>query len=196
MIAFRMMWKDWGFASTLYSQATRFLDLAEQISVGSEQEGYVRASIVFSVMSFEAFFFREIIVGYIHQHRATLDPAKVEKVEGGLSGRGGFIGIKKALAEWPSLLTGKALDPSASAHYFVKLLGYRNALTHGDITRHIPQWGKLAQDVETVDEAKLALKTTAELAKAAALHFGFDAPPWVTRFPAAPRSPQPDGCKN
>ena len=106
MIIARMMSKDWGFAGTLRDQAKRFLDLAKQTPSGSEQEGCVRASIVFSVISFEAFFFREIIRGYIQQHASVLDPNKIGKIERGLSGNGGFTGISGALENWPRLLTG------------------------------------------------------------------------------------------
>jgi hypothetical protein len=116
------MWKDWGLATTLRGQAKRFLELAKQTPVGSEQEGYVRASIVFSVISFEAFFFREIIWGFIEQNSATLDPKNAQKVDNGLNGRNGqrFTGIKEAVKTWPRLLTRRALDPSASAD-FVKV---------------------------------------------------------------------------
>lgn len=169
------MWKDWGLAGTLYSQAERFLDLAKQTAVGSsEQEGYIRASLVFCVMSFEAFFFREIIMGYIQNHRADLDAANVKKVEEGLYGtaKGGFTGVTDAVKKWPGLLTGAALNTPACDD-LAKLLEYRNALSHGDITRQLPKWGKLAQEVETTANAELALEAVAKMKKAAALHFGF-----------------------
>jgi hypothetical protein len=54
MIIWRAMWKDWGFAPSLFAQAKQLLDLAKH-SDGSAQEGCIRASVVFSLMSFEAF---------------------------------------------------------------------------------------------------------------------------------------------
>jgi hypothetical protein len=170
------MWKDWGLAPTLRSQAKRFLDLAEQTTVGAEQEGYIRASIVFSSMSFEAFFFREIIRGYIEQHRAAIVPENLKIVEDGLNGKnGGFTGIQKALKTWPELLTGASLVGSESVD-FLKFVNYRNALAHGDITRQIPEWGNLAQEVETVANAEFALHAIGEFKKHVAKHFGFSPP--------------------
>jgi hypothetical protein len=178
VIAFRMMWKDWGLAGALYSQAERFLDLAKQTAAGSEQEGYIRASIVFAVISFEALFFREVIRGYIQEHRETLDPANLTRVEAGLYGKGrGFAGILEAVSDWPRLLTGNDLDADASVYAdFKGILDYRNALAHGDITKELrsPLWeNKLAQEIETVANAELALHTISEMRKAAALGFGF-----------------------
>jgi len=173
------MWKDWGFAATLRSQAKHFLDLAKQTVIGGEQEGYIRASIVFSVMSFEAFFFREIIQGYIEQHRAAIAPKNLKKVEDGLNGKnGGFTGIQKAVKTWPELLTGANLVGSEGVD-FLKFVNYRNALAHGDITRRIPEWGTLAQEVETVANAELALHAIGEFKKHVAQHFGFSPPTWV-----------------
>jgi hypothetical protein len=178
MIILRMMWKDWGFAASLRSQAKHFLDLAKQTAAGGEREGHVRASIVFSVMSFEAFFFREVIRGFIRQKRATVDPAKVKKVEEGLDGPR-FTGIREALEKWPRLLDRGALKPAAIAD-FVKLLEYRNALTHGDIVRRLPLWGnKLAQEVETVPYAELVLHRTGDITTTVAQHFGFSPPTWA-----------------
>jgi hypothetical protein len=175
MLVLRTMWKDWGLTTTLRGQATHFLELAKQTRVGSEQEGYVRASILFSVMSFEAFFFREIIWGFIEQNSATLDPKNAQKVDNGLNGRNGrFTGIKEAVKTWPCLLTRRALDPSASAD--LRLLEYRNALAHGDITKQL-QGGKLAQEVETVADAEFALNTIEEFKEHVARHFGFAPPP-------------------
>lgn len=173
MIVSRMMWKDWGFAATLCDQAKHFLDLAKRTATAdSEREGFVRASIVFSVMSFEAFFFNEIIRGYVQRHAATLDAAKVRTIEKGLTGGPPFKGIAAALNDWPCLLTGNALAPSSSTEYFTKLLEYRNALTHGDIIRHLPMWGTLAQEVENIANAELALQATAEMKLSVAAHFG------------------------
>jgi hypothetical protein len=177
-----MMWKNWGLAAMLHGQAKHFLHLAKQTPAGSEQEGFVRASIVFSVMSFEAFFFREVIMGYIQRDGATLDPTKIKKVKDRLEGKDGrFTGIKNAVNTWPEWLTGKNLDAPACAD-FETLLAYRNALVHGDITKELPSplWGnKLAQEVETAANAELALQTIAEMIKAVALHFGLNLPPWV-----------------
>ena len=181
------MWKDWGFAATLCDQAKHFLDMARQTATGSEQEGYIRASIVFAVMSFEAFFFREVITGYIQRHRTKLDATKVKKVEDGLSGKEGlsekalrrgirrFTGIQTAVKTWPQSLTGKTLTSTAFDD-FMTLLDYRNALAHGDITRKFDRLllgDTLAQEVETVANTELALQTISEMKMAAALHFGF-----------------------
>jgi len=54
MLIWRAVWKDWGFAPTLFAQARQFLELAKH-SDSSAQEAYIRASIVFSVMCFEAY---------------------------------------------------------------------------------------------------------------------------------------------
>lgn len=170
------MWKDWGLAATLRRQANGFLQLAKQTRNANEQEAYVRASMVFSVMSFEAFFFREVVKSYIQKNAATLDAANVAKVEGGLNGPH-FTGIKKAMKKWPILLGLKPLN-SASTEYLDKLLGYRNALAHGNITRSLGEGG-LAQDVETTHDAEIALKKVGELIKEVAQHFGFTPPPWV-----------------
>jgi hypothetical protein len=132
-------------------------------------------------MSFEAFFYREIIEGFIEQNRAALDPKAVQRVDNGLNGknRERFTGIRQAVETWPRLLTGRALDPSASAE-FVRLLDYRNALAHGDITKKLQRWGgKLAQEVETVATAELALHMIGEFRTHVAQHFGFGPPPWV-----------------
>jgi hypothetical protein len=179
MLVFRSLWKDWGLAAALRSQASHFLELAQQAPAG-EQESFVRASLLFSVMSFEAFFFRECIMGYIQQHHGVLDPKKVKKVRDGLSGKDGkFTGITSALNTWPPSLTGKNLTAPTE---FTTLLAYRNAIVHGDITKELPNplWGcKLAQEVETVASADRALETVSQMIKAAALHFGFSPPPWA-----------------
>jgi hypothetical protein len=68
MIVFRGLWRDWGFAGSIFGQAKHFLELARQAPPGTMQEGYVRASIVFFLISFEAYFF-EVIRGYIQAKR-------------------------------------------------------------------------------------------------------------------------------
>jgi hypothetical protein len=173
------MWKDWGFAATLRSQARHFQHLAQRTAVGGEQEGCIRASIVFSVMSFEALFFREIIRGYIDRHRAEIAPKNLEKVEDGLNGKKGrFTGIWKAVTTWPELLTGANLAVGFQCVDFLKLVDYRNALVHGDIARQLAQSGTLAQEVETVANAELALHVIGEFEKHVAQHFGFSLPAW------------------
>lgn len=109
----RMMWKDWGFAATLFGQAKHFLSLAKQDGRAREQEGYVRAAIVFSLIAFEASFFREIITGYIQQNRATIDPVRLKTVEDRLTGPR-YTGIQEAVEKWPKWLTGKPLPRSSS----------------------------------------------------------------------------------
>jgi hypothetical protein len=167
------MWKDWGFAATLFEQAKHFLSLAKQSGRSHEQEAYIRATIVFSLMSFEAFFFREIIAGYLEQNRATIDPDALRTVEVGLEKR---TKIRDAVKDWPRLLTGRRLTASPDFQNFVK---YRNALVHGKITEAIPSLGKLAQEVETIDNAELAIQTIGEMIRDIALHFNFAVPPWV-----------------
>ena len=65
MLAWRLVWKDWGFAPTLFGQAKHFLELAEGDAIPSAAEAYIRASIVFALVSFEAYFF-ELVRAYIH----------------------------------------------------------------------------------------------------------------------------------
>ena len=176
MRAWRMLWKDWGFAESLFTQAKHFLASARQSASGSAQEGLIRASIVFSLMSFEAYFF-EVVNGYIQQKGATLDPTGRMKVQDGLVKH---TGIHEALRDWPKFLTGNSLDTTTKAYAdFVNFTKYRNALLHGKITENIPSWGKLAQDVETIDGAELAQRTVSEMVKAVARHFGFPIRTWV-----------------
>jgi hypothetical protein len=79
VIFWRAMWKDWGFAPSLFAQAKQFLDLAKHAD-GSAQEGYVRASIVFALMSFEAYWC-DVITGYIQANGATVDQSILTKVK-------------------------------------------------------------------------------------------------------------------
>jgi len=176
MLSWRMLWKDWGFAASLFNQAKNFLASAKQIAGGSAQQGLVRASIVFSLMSFEAYFF-EIVKGYMQEKGATLDPMVLRKVQDGFAKH---AGIHEAVRDWPKFLTGKSLDATTNAYAnFANLTKYRNALLHGKITEKIPSWGKLAQDVETIEAAEFAQRTAAEMVKVVASHFGFAIPTWL-----------------
>jgi hypothetical protein len=180
MIAWRMLWKDWGFSAALFSQAKHFLALATDSSPGTSQEGLIRASIVFFLMSFEAFFV-ELIKGYIQQNRATLKtehPEAVAKVEEALKKK---RAITDAVREWPKLLTGNSLDSTTEPYQnFKRLTKYRNFLVHGKITEPIPGWGELlAQDVETVDSAALAQRTVSAMLKVVSSHFGIGPPTWI-----------------
>ena len=177
MITTRMAWKDWGFAESIFSQSKHFLDLAKQNTTSSIQEGYIRASIVFSLMSFEAYF-GEVVRGYIQQRGATINnPTGLKKVENGLRKHNG---IHAAVRDWPKYLTGNSLDTTTKSYAdFVNFTQYRNALVHGNITEKIPSWGKLAQDVETIDNAELAQGTILQMIKVVAAHFGFNVPTWT-----------------
>jgi hypothetical protein len=171
----RAMWKDWGFAPSLFSHAKDFLGLAKK-STGRVQEGFVRAAIIFSLMSFEAYW-RDVIRGYIQTNRRSIDPSKLLKVEKELNTS--RIGIHEALNNWPKVLTGKPLDTATKSFgNFVNFKEYRNLLVHGKITDKVPS-GKLAQDVETISEAELALQTVSEVIKIVAVHFGFSVPTWA-----------------
>jgi len=180
MIAWRMAWKDWGFAPALFDQAQQFLRFAENPLQGGSQEGFIRASIVFFLMSFEAFFY-ELIKGFIQQNRERLaaerpkDLAKVEKQIKGTTG------ICDAVKDWPKLLTDGSLNPDAEAYRdFRKLTKYRNSLMHGNISEEIPGWAKLlAQDVETVRSAELARRTVSAMLEMVSSHFGVPPPDWT-----------------
>jgi hypothetical protein len=179
MIAWRMLWKDWGFAPALFSQAKYFLALARDSAPGNSQEGLIRASIVFFLMSFEAFFL-ELVKGYIQQNRAKLNeeyPEAVAKVEEALEKKRPF---SDAVNKWPKLLTGTSLNSTTEAHQnFLHLTEYRNCLVHGKISEPIPGWGKPAQDVETVDSAELAQRTVSAMLKMVSSHFGIAPPTWI-----------------
>ena len=169
------MWKDWGFAPSLFPQAKQFLDLAKH-SDGSTQEGCIRASIVFSQMSFEAYW-RDVITGYIQANAATVDQARVAKVKKEMA----RADLKKALERWPEFLVGTPLDTSAKVYDdFSNFREYRNFLSHGKISEPIRStWGKLAQEIETVEYAELARRTVSEMNNMVAQHFGYDIPAWV-----------------
>ena len=135
MRAWRMLWKDWGFAASLFTRAKHFLASARQSAPGSDQEGLIRASIVFSLMSFEAYFF-QVVKGYIQQNGAKPDPTGLRKVEDGLVKH---TGIHEAVRDWPRFLTGNSLDTTTQPYAdFVNFTKYRNALLHGKITENIP----------------------------------------------------------
>ena len=113
MRASRSLWKDWGFAASLFTQAKHFLASARQSATGSAQEGLIRASIVFSLMSFEAYFFFEVVNGCIQQKGATLDHTSLMKVQDGLVKH---TGIHEALRNWPKFLTGNSLDTTTKPY--------------------------------------------------------------------------------
>ena len=173
----RMMWKDWGFAPSLFGQATHFLQLARREKEHQALEGHIRASVVFSQMAFEAYF-RDAIRGFIQENRSKIDPSSLAKVERQLASR--HVGIREAVSEWPSLLTGKPLDSGTEFYRdWQNFMKYRNALVHGKITEMIPDLGKLAQELETLDQAQLAHATAAAMIKATAAHVGFAIPAWA-----------------
>lgn len=172
VIIWRAEWKDWGFAPALFAQAKQFLDLAKH-SDDPSQEGYIRASIVFSLMSFEAYW-RNVIRGYLQTKGATVDQSgwrrKLARTE-----------LKKALESWPEQLVGAPLRTSDKLYDdFSNLREYRNLLVHGKIEEPIrSSWGKLAQDIETIEYAELSRSTVSEMIKLVAQHFGDDIPAWV-----------------
>ncbi len=169
------MWKDWGFAPSLFAQAKEFLDLAKR---SGTPEGYIRASIVFSLMSFEAYW-GNVIRGYIQQKGNGIhNPAKLPEIQKALNNR---FSIKTALETWPQLLVGEPLDTSTEFYEnFDNFREYRNCLVHGKISEPIrSSWGKLAQDVETISDAGLAHQTVRKMVKVVALHFGYAIPTWA-----------------
>jgi len=177
--AWRMLWRDWGFAPTLFSQAEHFLELAERSENESPQEGFIRASIVFFLISFEAYFF-EFIRGFVQENRADLDaqrPGAVATVEDGLKKN---VGVRESVRKWPKLLTGESLDTGTRAYQdFVKLTTYRNWLIHGKITEKIPDWERLAQECETIESAQLARCTVAAMVEMVSSRFGVSPPAWI-----------------
>ncbi len=108
----RAMWRDWGFAPALLSQAKLFIDMVKK---GESQEACIRASILFSMMSFEAYF-RDVVREYIETNRATISAATVQEVEEQLAAR---TGIERALNHWPAMLTGQ---PSIPPHRFTRTM--------------------------------------------------------------------------
>jgi len=175
MIIWRAIWKDWGFAPSLFAQAKQFLDLAKH-SDGAAQEGYIRASIVFSLMSFEAYW-REVITGYMQAKGVTVDQSRLAKVKKEMA----RMDLKKALESWPQALVGTPLDTIAKVYDdFSNFREYRNFLVHGKISEPIRStWGKMAQEIETVEYAELARRTVSEMSNMVAQHFGYSIPAWV-----------------
>jgi hypothetical protein len=178
MILFRTLWKDWGFAASIFAQAKHFLELAKASADPGIREGYARASIVFFIFAFEAYFF-EVVRGYIQVKRAIIDPAALKKVEDGFQHN---TGIREAVRDWPKVLTGQSLDTNTEPYQdLLNFIKYRNALVHGKITEPIPSWGKLAQDVETPDNADHARRSISAMTFIVSAHFGFDAPNWAAQ---------------
>jgi hypothetical protein len=176
LIPLRMMWKDWGFAPALFAQAEHFLELARRDTNYHVREGYIRASIVFFRMAFETYFL-DVVRGYIQQRHSAIDIMKLNQVEMGIQKR---IGIKKAICKWPDLLTGQPLDNGTKLYQdWDNFTQYRNALVHGKITEPIPSWGKLAQEVKTIEGVEHARATIAGMIKTVAGHFKFDVPTWA-----------------
>jgi hypothetical protein len=175
VLIWRSLWKDWGFAPFLFAQAKHFLDLAKH-NTGSAQEGYIRASIVFSLMSFEAYW-HNVIKGYIQAKGATVDRSRLARIKKEMP----RTDLKKALESWPQALVGVSFDISAKFYDdFSNFREYRNFLVHGKIEEPIrSSWGKLAQDIETVEYAELALRTVSEMSKTVARHFGYEMPEWA-----------------
>jgi len=170
MLIWRAVWKDWGFAPTLFAQA-QFLELAKH-SDSSAQEAYIRASIVFSVMCFEAYW-HDVITGYIQKNGAG---SELDKVKKGMRN----AGFKKSLERWPKMLVRKPFDTGAKFYdNFSNFREYRNLLVHGKISEPIrASWGKLAQEIETVECAELAHRTVSEMVNMVAQHFGCSSPAW------------------
>lgn len=184
MIAWRMLWKDWEFAPELFKQAERFLDLARNECIGSSQEGFIRASIVFYLMSFEAFFFA-LVKGYIQQRRTTLSPSAVLKVERKKNPR-----ISEVIEAWPELLTGMPLDYGTREYRcWKRLTYYRNALVHGKISEHIEGDEKspgsqvwtppIAQEFETLESVELARRAVSGMMEMTVSCFGIPSPTWI-----------------
>lgn len=175
VLILRAMWKDWGFAPSLFAQAKQFLELAKH-SDGHAREGYIRASIVFSLMCFEAYW-RDVINGYIQEKGNTVERSSLEKIRRDMA----RIDLKKALERWPQELVGTPLDISAKCYDdFSNFREYRNFLVHGKISEPIrSSWGKLAQEIETIECAELSRRTVSDMIKMVAQHFGYDTPAWV-----------------
>lgn len=176
LLAIRMMWKDWGFASTLFAQAKMFLDLAKA-SEHTAQEGHIRAAIVFFLMAFEASFL-DAVRSYIYQKGSGVDAGKLGKVERELK-KGSPIWT--ALKTWPELLVGTALDTGSKCYDdFDNFRAYRNTLVHGKIAEPTgSSWGKTAQEFETVAYAEMSRDTVSAMIKLVAGHFGQPAPTWI-----------------
>jgi len=70
-----------GICPALFAQAKRFSQLAG-MAAGSDQEGFIRAAIVFSLMAVEAHF-SEVVKGYIQGNQSTLDPQSCSRCRAG-----------------------------------------------------------------------------------------------------------------
>ena len=171
----RTMWKDWGFAQAVYGQAKHFLDLAKGSQNPTDKDGYVRAAFVFFVISFEAHFY-EVVRGFIQAHRPSVAPQELRRVEDELKRN---IGMQKAVREWPQRLTGRSLDTQGPLFTeLIKVIEYRNWLVHGKIAQTVPSWRKLAQEIETTENAERAGETVAAMVAQVSQHFGFETPHW------------------
>lgn len=144
LLPLRMMWKDWGFAATLYEQARHFLTLAKASTSESDVLAHIRASIVFSLMSFEAHY-REAVRGFMQNSKADITPHNYDQVENDIKTR---LPIRKAVENWPELLTGRpmpikprsalpinttnaqAINTTLDQRYH-GFFDYRNSLVHG-----------------------------------------------------------------
>ena len=170
-----MMWKDWGFAQSLFSQVKMFLEFARDARDRTTRDGHIRAAIIFALMAFEAYFM-EVARGYIGQRKSDIDGEKLKQVEEEQK----YIGIRTAVRTWPELLTGQSLNRDSKIYKdWENFVEYRNALLHGDIVRQLDSSKVLAQDVETIENAAHARDTIAGMIKVVAEHFEFDLPTWV-----------------
>ncbi len=176
MLTWRAAWRDWGFAENLYRQASRFTNLAGSAGEEDEKLAYVRASIVFSLISFEAHF-NEVVRRYLQANREKIVPDNLGRVEKGLASR---TPIDRALREWPALLTGSSLNTETEPYLsYSSFREYRNSLVHGKITQPIQSLGVLVQDMETVDNARRSVRAVAEMIVLVSRHFSFDPPSWA-----------------
>src|SRR5688572_16284594 len=100
LLAWRALWKDWGFANALFRQGEHFLRTASQSSDARVREGYIRASILFFLMAFEAYF-HAAIRGYVQQNRASIPPAKLQQLEKKMGEKSGRLA--EAVRTWPAL---------------------------------------------------------------------------------------------
>ena len=88
-------------------------------------------------------------------------------------------GLQKAVREWPQRLTGRSLDTQAPLFTeLIKVIEYRNWLVHGKIAQTVPSWRRLAQEIETTENAERAGETVAAMVAQVSQHFGFEAPHW------------------
>ena len=192
LVAWRGLWKDSGFAPTIFNQARRFFALAIASRVETDRSAHIRACIVFALMAFEAYFF-ELIRGFIQANRQRLDVQNLQRLEDGIAER---TGITRAVSEWPELLTGTSLDKGRRTYSdLMNAIQYRNALVHGKITEPIPSLGKLAQDLETCGYAQAVIVIVSEMISVVAAHFGFKIPDWVRETQPANPALQPTALR-